>query len=82
MTDRDQELIRTHLERIVSTEHVLEVVEQYGKKWHELERSKVMAINRDTTFVSGRQTGYVEVLSALLGVEFGSVRDMLRNDQL
>ena len=76
----DQDLIKARLERIVSAAHVLEVIEQYGRKWHELENAKQQP--GDHTFVAGRQTGYVEVLSALLGVEYGSVRDMLRNDQL
>lgn len=76
----DQELVKARLERIISAEHVLEVVEYYAQHWHALEDAK--RTSGDHTFTAGRQTGYVEVLSRLLSVEFGQVRDMLRNNQL
>lgn len=85
MTDQDKELLAARLKRITSDEHLLKVIEQYAKKWHELNRRR-----RGTTAASefrkdvdtGRQIGYVEVISSLLGVSYGNVRDMLQNDQL
>jgi hypothetical protein len=80
----DKALLTSHVERIASHEHLLKVIQMYATKWHSLEQGKLgMATSgRDTTFVTGRQTGYVEVISALLDVSYGSVHEMLRNHQL
>ena len=79
----DNELLAARLERIISAEHVLAVTEKYAKKWHDLEAYRELdRAGYGTTFSAGRQTGYVEVISALLGVPYGQVHEMLRNHQL
>lgn len=76
----DNELMAARLARITTPEHLLTVIEKYAAKWHALEDAK--KTSGDHTFTAGRQTGYVEVLSTLLGVNYGQVRDMLHNNQL
>lgn len=76
----DNELLKARVARISSEEHLLEVIEKYAAKWHQLEDIKKSP--GDTAFTSGRQVGYVEVISALLGVEHGQIGNMLRSGQL
>lgn len=80
----DNELLTQRIKRIVSAQHLLTTIETYAAKWHELDKKRLplSALRQRNDVDTGRQIGYVEVISALLDVPYAQVRDMLRNDQL